>query len=99
MGMRLQSLSPGVQDAEESDLGAQTLRIGRHFQKSRGHGIEQERKQEFFVLPHEWNQCVRNAKHEVVVNDGQQLLLPTSQPLLSGIGLALRAMAVTTTIE
>ena len=27
-----QVLSPGVQDADESDLGAQVLRIGRDFQ-------------------------------------------------------------------
>ena len=35
----------------------------------------------------------------MVVDDGQQLVLPTSQPLFSGIGLALWAMAVTTRIE
>ena len=30
--MRLKSLSPGVQDAEEADLGAEMLWIGGYFQ-------------------------------------------------------------------
>ena len=32
MRMRLQGLSPSVQDAEKSNLGAQVFGIGRHFQ-------------------------------------------------------------------
>jgi hypothetical protein len=45
MGMLLQGLSPGMQDAEESDLGAKTtLWIGSHFQQSGSAGIEQERE-------------------------------------------------------
>ena len=40
-----------------------------------------------------------NAKDEMMVDDGQQLLLPTAEPLLSCIGLALWAMAVTTAVE
>jgi len=45
-------LSPGMQDAEESDLGAKTtLWIGSHFQQGRSAGIEQESEQELPVLP------------------------------------------------
>ena len=40
-----------------------------------------------------------NAKDEMIVDRRQQLLLPTAEPLLSRIGLAFGAMAVTTTIE
>src|SRR5215510_6202838 len=35
----------------------------------------------------------------MIVDHGQQLLLPATKPLLSCIGLALWAMAVTTTVE
>ena len=40
-----------------------------------------------------------NAKDEMIVHSRQQLLLPTAEPLLSRIGLAFWAMAVTTTVE
>jgi hypothetical protein len=38
---------------------------------------------------------VRNAKDEMMVDNGQQLLLPPPKPLLPCIGLAFWAMAVT----
>ena len=40
-----------------------------------------------------------NAKDKMVVDRRQQLLLATAEPLLSCIGLALWAMAVTTRVE
>ena len=42
---------------------------------------------------------MRNAEDEMVVDNRQQLLLPSAKPLLSCIGLALGAMAVTTRVE
>jgi hypothetical protein len=33
MGMVLEVLSPGVQDAEQSDIGAQVLRVASNFQQ------------------------------------------------------------------
>ena len=68
MGMPLQGLSPGMQDAKESDLGAKTtLWIGSHFQQGRGAGIEQEREQDFPVLPDQRHQHVGNAKDNMKV--------------------------------
>jgi hypothetical protein len=40
----LQSLSPGMQNAQETDLGTEAIRIGRDFQQGCGTGIEQESK-------------------------------------------------------
>ena len=69
MGMLLQGLSPGVQDAEESDLRAKTaLWIGSHFQQGRGTGIEQESEQDFPVLPDQRHQRVGNAKDNMKVD-------------------------------
>jgi hypothetical protein len=40
--MSLQSLSPGMQNAEEADLGTEASRVSRNFQQRCGAGIEQE---------------------------------------------------------
>jgi hypothetical protein len=39
MGMELDFLIPGVQHAEEADLGAQMLAITSHFEESCGTGL------------------------------------------------------------
>ena len=52
MRMRLEGLSPGVQDGEETDLGAEMLRFGGHFQQRGGAGFEQQREQPSLILPH-----------------------------------------------
>jgi hypothetical protein len=94
MRMPVQGLSPGVQDAEEADLGPETLGVGGYFQE-RGTGrLEQEGEQEFLVLPHQRDQAVGDTENDVIVPDGQQLLLPFSEPLLARIDLALRTVAI-----
>jgi hypothetical protein len=40
MRVRLQGLSPGVQDGEQTDLSAEMLRIGCYFQQGRCTGLE-----------------------------------------------------------
>jgi hypothetical protein len=40
--MPVQGLSPHMQDAEEADLGAETLGIGGYFQERGAGGLEQE---------------------------------------------------------
>ena len=69
MGMPLQGLSPGMQDAEESDLGAKTtLWIGSHFQQGRGAGVEQESEQDLLILPDQRRQHMGNAKDNMKVD-------------------------------
>ena len=69
MGMPLQGLSPGMQDAKKSDLGAKTtFWIGSHLQQSRGAGIEQESEQDFPVLPDQRHQHVGNTKDNMKVD-------------------------------
>jgi hypothetical protein len=94
MRMSVQGLSPGMQDAEEADLGSETLGVGGYFQERGTGGLEQEGKQEFLVLPHQRNQAVWNTENNVVVPDRQQLLLSFAEPLLACVDLALRAVTI-----
>jgi hypothetical protein len=50
MGMMLEPLIPGVQHAEEADLGAQMSGIASHFEQGCGAGSEQQVVDELLVL-------------------------------------------------
>ena len=93
--VRLQGLSPGVQDAEKSELGPEMLGVGRHFQQGGRRGLEQEGEKDPLVLPDQRHERMRQAEDQVVVTHGQEFLLALVQPLLPGTRLTLRAMPVT----
>src|SRR5258708_28991198 len=57
MRMNLEILPPGMQDAEESDLGAEVLGIGGDLQQNGGPGVEQEVVYGLFVLRRKPRQC------------------------------------------
>jgi len=63
--MRLQRLSPSVQDAEEADLGTEMFRIRGHFQQSGSRGIEQQSEQDLLVLPDQRDKQVWHAEDEM----------------------------------
>lgn len=92
--MRLQGLSPGVQDAEEADLGTEMLWIRGDFQQGGSRGIEQKSEQDLFVLPDQWDERVRHAEDEMKIIHRQHFLLALGEPGLASAGLALRAMPV-----
>src|SRR5438067_778269 len=96
--MRLQDLSPAMQDAEKPDLGAEVFGIRRHFQQGGSGGLEQKSEQDFFVLPHQWDKQVRHAENEMKIVHGQQLLLALGEPLLASAGLAFRTMPIPTRV-
>ena len=77
--MSLQSLSPGMQNAEEADLGTEASWICRNFQQGCGTGIEQESEQLPLVLPDQRDQCVRHAEDQVEVANRQQFPSPSVQ--------------------
>ena len=58
MGMKLDFLVPGVQHAEEADLGAEMLGITSHFEKCLGTGLEQEMVQDLFIVQGERRQLM-----------------------------------------
>jgi hypothetical protein len=49
--MSLECLAPGMQNAEETNLGAEVSGIGGYFQQGGGGGFKQEREQDLLVLP------------------------------------------------
>jgi hypothetical protein len=92
--MSLQGLSPGVQIAEKAGLHTSTLMAGSHFHEGSRARLEEQREQEFVVLPDQRDQAVRDAEYNVKVPDGQQLLPPVAEPLLACIDLTLRSPGV-----
>ena len=52
-------LIPGVEHAEEADLGAEMSGIASDFEESCGTGLQQEMVQEFLVLQGERRQFMR----------------------------------------
>jgi hypothetical protein len=74
--MPLQGLSPGVQNAQEADLGSEMPGIGRYLEQRFRAGLEQKPEQDLLVLPDQWNQRMRHAENQMVVVHGQQFPLP-----------------------
>ena len=92
--MALQGLAPGVENAQESDLGAEVPPVGGDFGQGCGAGVEQQLKKQLLVLPDQGSQSVGKTKYKVIVVSGEQFPLPRSQPFLACVGLTFWAMAV-----
>jgi hypothetical protein len=74
--MALQRLSPGMQDAEEADLGPETGGVGCNLQQSGCTGFEQESKEGFPVLPDQRDQRMRHTENQMEIANREQFLLP-----------------------
>ena len=96
VGVRLQGLSPGVQDAEKSDLRAEMFGIGSYFQQGGGSGSEQEMIKLPRVVLRQEVEFVGNGEDHVKVRGGQQFLFPRGKPTLARLGLALGAVPIAT---
>jgi hypothetical protein len=83
-----------MQDAEKPDFHSEALRIGADFEHGCSTGFKQEMKENPLVLPDERYQIMWNAEHDVEVVHRQQFILPGAQPLLPGVRLTLRAVAI-----
>ena len=83
-----------MQDAEKPDFHSEALRIGADFEHGCSTGFKQEMEERPLVLPDERYQLVWNTEHDVEVVHRQQFILPVAQPLLSRVGLTLRAVAI-----
>ncbi|HEY4355591.1 MAG TPA: hypothetical protein VGN16_07590, partial [Acidobacteriaceae bacterium] len=93
MRMDLQILSPGVQDAEEADLCAQVLRVGCDVKECCSADAKEEIIDDLLVLQSQPGKFVRNGEDYMHVFYGQQFFVAIGQPLIAGIGLALRTMS------
>lgn len=93
--MMLQPLIPGVESAEESDLGSKVSRIASDLQQRGGTGAEQQSIDQPLVLECERCQFTREREHGMDVAHGQQLAFALLEPADAGVALALRAVPVT----
>ena len=94
MRMGEQILAPGVENAEDADLRAQVLGIGRNFQQGGGAGREQEMVRLTGVVLRQEVELVGNGEDHVKIRGSQQFLFPCCQPALTRLGLALWAVPV-----
>jgi hypothetical protein len=71
MGMMLQVLSPGMQNAEQSDVGTQMLRVASDLEERRGTGAKEQVVEQPLVLQHECRELMRQREDDVEVGHRQ----------------------------
>ena len=85
MGMMLQSLVPGVEHAEEADLGSKMPGIAGDLQQSRSTSVKQQVIDQPFILQGERSQFPWQGEDDVHVAGGQQLSFPRLEPVPAGV--------------
>ena len=70
VGMELEVLTPGMQDAEETDPCAESFRIGSNLDQRIGHAAKQQGIECGRVLEEEWMELVGESEHHVEVGGG-----------------------------
>src|SRR6266852_1978135 len=98
MRMMLQSLVPGVEHAEEADLGAKVPGITGDLQQGFGAGVKQQVIDQTLVLQCERSEFPWQGEDDVHVAGGQQLPLSRLEPAHAGVALAPWAMPVATRV-
>lgn len=87
MGQQIRA--PGVQDGEESDLGAEPLGIGGHLEQSLGAGLEQQIEESLGRSERQRVQFVGQGEDDVEVVGVEQVALLRLKPLPASLRLAL----------
>ena len=92
--MSEQILSPGVQNGEETDLGAQVLGVGGNLKQRLCASPEQQVIDDALVLQRQAGELMGQREDDVKVAHVEQLFRSGIQPSVAGIGLALWTMPV-----
>src|SRR5215472_16487006 len=97
MDVRMQQkiLAPGVQNADDSDLGTEMLGISSYFQGSGGTGPEQQLIELFRVGQGQHVEFVWHGEDDVEVAGRKQFQFAFGNPALACLSLALGAVPVT----
>src|SRR5579864_7476766 len=98
MRMMLQPLVPGMEHAEEADLGSQVAWIAGDFQQSCSTGAKEQVVDQPSVLQRERAQFLRQREVDVHVADGQQLPFPRLEPMQACIALTLGTVPIATRV-
>lgn len=96
MRVMLQLLRPGVKHVEESDVRSQEFGIAGNLSQCLSAETQQHRVDELLVLQCKLRKKPRHCKDDVRVGNREKLFLPPVDPTHAGVGLAFRAMPVST---
>ena len=99
MWVVLEVRAPGMQNGEDAKLGTEMLGIGRDHGERLGGGAEQDAVDEPFVLQGNRGEFVGDREDHVEVLDGENLSLAISNPVFSGLLLALGTVPVSARVE
>ena len=94
VGVMLQLLIPGVEDAEESDLGAEMPGVRGNLINVSGARAKQQVIDHFFILQGERCQLVGEREDDMSVGHGEQFGAARGQPAVARLALTLRAVPV-----
>ena len=78
--MMLQPLIPGMEPAEEADLGSKVSRIASNLEQSGSTTAEQQAIDQSLVLQGQGSQFTRQREHRMDVARGQQLAFALLEP-------------------
>jgi hypothetical protein len=92
--MQEQVLTPGMQDADDTDLSSQVCGIGCNFQQGLCAGGEQQIVKQTRVFQGEHIEFVGHSEHDMEIAGSQEFAFPCFQPALTGLCLALGAVPV-----
>ena len=98
MRMQSQVLSPGVQNAEEADLGSEVLGVGGNLKHGLGGGAEEQIIEQPWIALTERVQLVGQGKDDVEVRYAEQVLFASCQPTVTCLRLAFGTVSVATGI-
>ena len=94
--MMLQLLIPGMEHTEKADLCPEMFGIASHFEQRFSAGAEQQIVDELLILQCQRRQQMRQREDDVNVARGKEFLTARFDPTVSSVGLALRAVPVST---
>ena len=94
MRMMFQLLVPGMEHAEEADVGAEMLGITSDFEQRFSAGVEQQTVDDLLILQGQGCQEVREREDQVHVVRRQEFPAALLEPTIPGVSLALGAVPV-----
>src|SRR5215468_7212844 len=96
--MKLEFLVPGVQYAEEADLGTEMPWVASYFEESFGAGTKQQTIDDFLVVQSQRSQLRRQSENDMDIGRGQKFAATCLNPAFTSTGLTLRTMAIAATV-
>src|SRR5258707_3982667 len=96
--MMQQLLIPGMQDAEEPNLSTEMFGILGDLEQSLGAGAKQKAVDFTLVLERQRSQLMRQCEDDMDVRHRQKVPAARIEPAVTGVGLALRTMPISTRV-